>query len=77
MLYKNNLEVERVRHRMSKQTVAKELEVTTKTYNNYVNGHPIPSTKLLRLAKMFECSTDYLLGLKEDRLVSGGSYRAS
>lgn len=77
MLYKNNLEVERVRHRMSKQAVAKELDVTTKTYSNYVNGCPIPSTKLLSLARLFECSTDYLLGLKEDRSVSDGSYRAS
>ena len=60
----NNIEAERVRHRYTKAKLARELGITGKTYSAYVNElSPIPSDVLLRMAKLFNCRTDYLLGL--------------
>ncbi len=57
-----NIDAERVRHQMTKQDAAASLGITTKTYLSYVRGDtPIPSDVLLRMAKMFRCTTDYLL----------------
>lgn len=63
-----NIEAERARRQMTKEKVAAELGITTRTYNNYVKGDtPIPSDVLLTMADLFHCTTDYLLGLgKED-----------
>ncbi len=40
--------------------------VCRKTYYLYaVRGKPIPSDKLVKLAEILKCSTDYLLGIKK------------
>lgn len=60
-----NIEAERARLQLTKSEISKQLGITGATYNNYLNGiHPIPSAILLKMADMFGCSTDYLLGLK-------------
>lgn len=56
-----NIEAERVRKGLTKEAIAKEIGVSTKTYYNYLTGKPIPSTKLVILSKIFDCSIDYLL----------------
>lgn len=62
---KVNIEAERVRYQMTKEELSNKLGITQKTYTNYVNEiTPIPSNVLLSMAKMFCCSTDYLLGLQ-------------
>lgn len=57
-----NIEAERVRKQMSKEQIAQFLDISSKTYANYVNCNtPIPSNVLLKLSEFFMCSTDYLL----------------
>jgi plasmid maintenance system antidote protein VapI len=48
---------------MTKTDMAKALNISPKTYQFYVNGdRAIPSDKLLEMADLFGCTTDYLLG---------------
>lgn len=63
----NNIEAERVRYNYTKEKLAAELGITSKTYSAYINEvSPIPSDVLLRMARIFRCRTDYLLGLDDD-----------
>lgn len=63
-----NIEAERGRAMMSKTELAEYLGVSRYTYDNYIKGkRPIPSAVLVVLSSLFGVSTDYLLGLKEDR----------
>lgn len=64
---KANIEAERGRLQLSKEAMSKELGITSKTYLSYVRGTtPIPSDVLIKMAKRFGCTTDYLLGLHTD-----------
>ena len=61
-----NIEAERGRKQLTKEDLSKSLGVSSKTYSSYVRGErPIPSDKLVMLAQLFHCSTDYLLGLND------------
>lgn len=62
-----HLEVERARNRLNRGEVAKRLGVTGSTYTAWVNGRPIPSDKLEKLAELYGVSCDYLLGRTEVR----------
>jgi len=62
-----NIEAERGRLGLSKEGISKKLGITSKTYNGYIAGNPIPSNILVSMADMFECRVDYLLGLTSDR----------
>lgn len=66
-LIRENIEAERGRKQMSKEALSRELNITSRTYWNYLSGGPIPSDKLVHMAQIFECSTDYLLGLTDRR----------
>ena len=66
-LVMSNIEAERGRSQMSKEALSRELGITSRTYWNYLAGGPIPSDKLIHMAQLFECSTDYLLGLTDRR----------
>lgn len=61
-----NLEAERGRLMLSKAEICKEIGVTTKTWNGYVNGQNIPSWVLVKLREMTGKSVDYLLGMVDD-----------
>ncbi len=62
-----NIEAERVRNGMSKAEFAKKLGVSTKTYYNWIKGiNPIPSTYLIKMAKMCNSEIDYLLGINKE-----------
>ena len=63
----NNIEAERGRMRLTKEAISKKLDITTKTYNGYINGTPIPHPMLIRMSNLFGCRIDYLLGLTEAR----------
>lgn len=68
-----NIEAERARLQLTKSEISKRLGITGATYNNYLNGiRPIPSAILLKMADMFGCSTDYLLGLNNLRNLGRG-----
>lgn len=59
-----NIEAERVRLQLTKEELSVRLGVASKTYTNYVRGEtPIPSDVLIKMARLFRCKTDYLLGL--------------
>lgn len=57
----NNIEAERARLQLTKEEIAKKLGISTRTYHNYTHGKPIPSTVLIKMSEMFNCSVDYLL----------------
>lgn len=58
----NNIEVERVRYRLSKEELAKRLNISVKTYYNWINEETdAPISKLAILARMFNTKIDYLV----------------
>lgn len=58
----NNIEAERVRYRLTKEELAKKLNVSVKTYYNWINEETdAPITKLVIMAKMFGTNVDYLI----------------
>lgn len=65
----NTIASERIRKGMTQAEVARELEVDVTTVSNWETGKTMPSAqKLIVLRELFDCSTDYLLGLTEERL---------
>lgn len=61
-----NIEAEIARMRWSKADFAKEMKVSIKTVYNWLNGvNDIPSGALMKMSKLFNCTTDYLLGLDD------------
>ena len=71
------LEVERIKHRQTKDEFAAMLGVTRRTVQNWQNGKTeLPLSKLLMLAKAWGCSTDYLLGLDTDQAANQQSHPA-
>lgn len=58
----NNIEAERVRYGLSRGELAKKLNVSVRTYYNWINEETyIPSIKLLIMSRMFGTDIDYLL----------------
>ena len=57
-----NIEAERARKGISNDSLAETLGVTRKTLFNWMEKGNIPTTALIRMADMFNCSIDYLLG---------------
>ena len=57
------VEAERIKHGMSRTELADTLGVSRRTIQNWQNGFTeIPLSKLLKMAEIWNCSTDYLLG---------------
>lgn len=63
MVERKNIEAERGRLGMTKEQMCEALDITGKTYLNYIRGGVIPSRVLEKLREMTGKSTDYLLGL--------------
>ena len=61
---RSNIEAERARNMLTKTELCKKLDITNKSYQKYIQGNAIPSDKLIKMAEIFNCSTDYLLGLE-------------
>ena len=56
------IEAERIKHRISRDEFAQMLNVSKRTVQNWQNGTTeMPLSKVLQLAKLWNCSTDYLL----------------
>ena len=52
-------------HDMSQQQVAEYLKMKQPQYNRYERGlRDIPTDVLIKLAQLYNTSTDYILGLK-------------
>lgn len=55
----SSIEAERVRRGWTKEEIAKKLNVSTKTYYNWINEETdVPSSALLRMSKMFGTDVD-------------------
>ena len=53
---------------LCQKTLADALQVTKQAVNNWELGRQNPSAPLLiDMAKLFGCSVDYVLGLKDER----------
>lgn len=58
-----NIEVERVKNKLSKLQIADYLKISTQTYNNWLRGKTeIPVSSLVKLSLKYQCSIDYLIG---------------
>lgn len=58
-----NIEAERVRNNLTQEEFSKQLGVERRTYYSWQLNDKIPTSKLIEISKMFNCSIDYLLGL--------------
>lgn len=62
------IEAERIRHQMNRDDLATILGVSKRTIVNWQNGTTeLPLSKLIALADLWGCTTDYLLGLGTDQ----------
>lgn len=57
-----NIEAERARAGMTKETLAQSIGISRKTLHNWVVSGNIPLFGLEKMAEIFGCSVDYLLG---------------
>lgn len=64
MMFEEVIKQLRVVRGLSQVELAKILHVTKQTVSNWENGNIVPSVEMLmKIAKYFSVSTDYLLGL--------------
>lgn len=58
-----NIEAERVRSGLSQEELIEKLEYKErKSYYNWLSSGNIPTSVLVKMADIFDCSIDYLLG---------------
>ena len=56
----------RVQHGLSQKAVADRLQLSASIVSGYETGERTPSTEvLLKLAALYRCSADYLLGIEQ------------
>lgn len=60
------LQQKRCSMKLSQKEVANAVGVNPSVVSNYENGERTPSVEvLIKLANLFQCSTDYLLGIEK------------
>ena len=65
-VFYDNCEAERGRKRWTVAQTAEKLGIEEKTYRNRRDRNlDLPCSELIKYAKVFECSADYLLGLTD------------
>ena len=65
------LQQERCNLKLSQKEVANAVGVNPSVVSNYENGERTPSVEvLIKLANLFQCSTDYLLGIEKSASTS-------
>ena len=63
-----NISAELGRHGMTITSLSEQLGVSRKTVSNWLNGKSeIPVSALIKMSQMFECTTDYLIGIGQDK----------
>lgn len=65
----NKIKSERANAGMSQEELATKLGVTRQTVARWEQGEDMPSQKVKDMASLFMCSSDWLLGLSEQRVV--------
>lgn len=67
MLFSERLRSERIQHGFNQQYIAKYLQVSQVSVSNWERGIKEPNFQsLIELSKLFNKSTDYMLGLKDE-----------
>ncbi len=70
-MVKRNITSERARIGLSQKELATMLSVTEKTIRNWEqNPQKVSGSALAKMATIFNCSTDYLLGITDRRNLS-------
>ena len=64
-MFHPNIAAERAKRKMSQEAMAAQLGVTRKTIYNWESTGVIPHKKLEQMAKLFNCSIDYLMETEE------------
>lgn len=63
-----NMEFAREKNKMSREYVAEVLAVSIKEYEGWLEGKAeIPSSAIVKLSRLWNVSSDYLLGLADKR----------
>lgn len=69
MTSKNNIASERMRVCKTREQLARMLGVAKSTVDNWETGRCEPAgSNLKKMARIFGCSIDYLLGVTDERL---------
>lgn len=64
----DNIHAELGRNRMTISELANKLNVSRSTASAWMNGkREIPAHAIIKMAKIFGCSTDYLLGIQPQK----------
>ena len=61
----NNIAAERARLNMSQETLGNLVGKSRQTIQKYEDGKSIPSIVLIKMADIFNVSSDYLLGIQK------------
>lgn len=60
------LKEKRLEYHMSRKIASENIGISASTLADYENGYSEPSLKILmKLASLYKCSTDYLLGIEK------------
>ncbi len=62
-----NLDAEQGRKKINNTVLADMLGVDRKTLSNWKKKGTIPADALLKMSKIFNCSTDYLVGRTDSK----------
>lgn len=63
-----NISAEIARNNMTHEKLATNLNISRRTLSNWLNGHSeIPASSIVAMARIFNCTTDYLLGIDIDQ----------
>ena len=66
----DRIKTQRIKRRLSQQQLASRLSITQSTVSSYEADQALPSIDILsQMAVIFDCTTDYLLGLDNRRFV--------
>lgn len=67
----NNIRSERVRKRMTQAQFASEVGVAESTVRDWESGRSDPNmSSIVRMTQIFGCSSDYVIGLSDERKAS-------
>lgn len=70
-----NIDAERARIGWSRTQLAKYLGVSNGSIKNWIRGTTdLPASKLIKMAQLFHCSTDYLLGLDSGQFAAASDH---
>lgn len=60
----------RIKKGITKGMAADKLHISLKGLYNYEHGKPIPSDVLINMSRLYECTTDYLLGINNYNIIT-------